>query len=182
MEVTGDYHCYFTTIIEENILKKLILVLVVLVICILAFFQIDKLVIYQANKYLDVEDIKILTPEEQIIKRLGKGKFVEGMGGYGREYSEIGLFLGFSSDSDSDAFQKVATIETENPNHAFLGVYIGDKVTKFKEVLERYRYSTEPISGIYIKREIHISFDQEDGVIKKIKIWFKDRDLKDRIY
>ncbi|MFA9556837.1 hypothetical protein ACERII_06020 [Evansella sp. AB-rgal1] len=154
----------------------------VLMIGIIFIFQLDRLAIVQANSNLNVENMKLLKEEKLVLSELGEGRYLEGMGGYGREYSSLGVLLGFSDDSDSNAFHKVSSIETENENHSLFGVSVGDEVSKLSDVLKRKAYSKDLYSNLYVKRELHISYDEESGVIKKLRIWYIDNKVMGRLY
>lgn len=159
-----------------------IISITVLVVGVIFVFQLNHLTIAQANKHLDMGSIKILTKEELIVTELGEGRYLEAMGGYGRAYSSLGVLLGFSDDSDSNAFHKVSSIETENKKHSLFGVSVGDEVSKLAKALERKGYNKDQSSNLYVKRELQITYDEGKGVIKKWRIWYIDKKVRDRSY
>ncbi|MBO8170893.1 MAG: hypothetical protein H0Z33_03270 [Bacillaceae bacterium] len=137
--------------------------------------------IQELNEHSYFGGIQMLTGETEVIDGFGEGEFVPGMGGYGRNYRDIRLFAGFSDDPDNRAYKKVSVIHTSNPAHHVFGIGIGDHVSKSEKILKNNHYYQQS-NGIWSKDELFIDFKTRNLTIEEIRVWFIDKNLRDRLY
>ncbi|WP_274361426.1 hypothetical protein [Paenibacillus thermotolerans] len=130
----------------------------------------------------DFGDVRIFMKEEEVIELAGGGDmYLEGMGGHGREYKRAGLLLGFADDRDNRAFGKVTSIETTNPKHHLFGIRVGDSLGAAEEALKAKGYRKQTYD-IWVKGELSVILENGGDRIAKIRVWFSDDKLKDRVY
>jgi hypothetical protein len=131
------------------------------------------------NKHMNIDQIKLGMTEEEAIRLWGVGEFQEGFGGHRREYKDRMTVLGFAGDQDNDLFNKVSSIDSNNPEYSLFDIRIGDSVLEGSEILKKHGFNID--RDIFVKDEFTVSI-RGGNEINQIQIWFNDKDLKDRQY
>ena len=132
------------------------------------------------NRNLSADGVELYMPEQRLVEWLGAGEYVEGMGGHGREYAALRLTVSFSGDPDNDFYGRVSQLEFSNPTYSVYGIRPGDPIGRSADLLEEkgYRLSTE---NIYRNGEYVIQLYGTER-IESVRMWFDDKDLRDRSY
>jgi hypothetical protein len=100
--------------------------LVLLVILLFLFLQLKQLETFERlNHNLIAGEVRLYLDEDELVRRLGEGSYVEGFGGHRREYSQLQIRTGIAGDSDNDFYKKVSQIEFSNPDYAVYGIKTG---------------------------------------------------------
>lgn len=136
----------------------------------------------KANRSMDIAGIRLLMPlDEVLLKMGGEGEYIYGMGGFGHEFKNEKIKVFFSNDPESRAYNRVSSIEIENPEHHVFDMKPGDSKDKAVSTLNKLNFE-EKESNYYEKGDLFIVLNFEKDTVKKIKIGFLDRLLKDRVY
>ncbi|MFF2090493.1 hypothetical protein [Paenibacillus sp. NPDC058174] len=136
--------------------------------------------VQSVNDELVAADIRLGMGEEQLIQLLGEGQYVEGVGGYRRDYDSIKLQAGIAGDSDHELFGRVSYLGFSNSSYSIYGIHPGVTMELSREILRKrgFKLLTE---DIYRSGEIAVSLHGEKEV-ESVQLWFDDKDLRDRQY
>lgn len=161
---------------------SLAVLLLVIVSIMLWLWQDKGIRLHDLNKHLDVDQIKLGMSESEVIHRWGEGEYRYGFGGHGRAYKEKSVRVVFPDDSDHDLYQMVSELEMSSSNHSLYAIKVGDAREVGIDIIvsegfKPVRYSQD----IYQNGEFFIMINGEQ-TIESIRVWFEDKDLKDRYY
>jgi hypothetical protein len=158
--------------------RKVVVYIIVIVLIIagvlLSFKAFTYFYIAQANKHLNMGEIKLLEKEENI-KAMLIVKFTPnpGFGLRGYISEKEGIEIRFSGFPDVIDKYVLTDIETTNPRHSFYDIHIGEDVDKAVEVLRKNGFRTSEKTGQYTykKDRLLVSIDVgSDNKIEKISI------------
>jgi hypothetical protein len=145
-------------------------------------FQNQGIRLKQINDHLDAGGIQLGMLESEVIRLWGPGEYLYGMGGHLRDYKDKNIRVGFSDDSDNDLYQKVSSLEISNSDFSIFSVKVGDDwKAGADKILSKGFKAVDNSNPIFVNGEYFISITGQEK-IESIKIWFADKDLRDRVY
>lgn len=142
----------------------------------------DGMRMQRINEHLEAGGIRLGMTEEEVVRFLGQGEFVEGFGGHGRIYQERHIRVSFPNDSDNDLYRRVAQVSFTDADYALFGIRVGDRredaISKISA--ERFRMSKDA-PDIFVNGEYNVMLNGSP-YLTEIMIGFADKDLRDRNY
>lgn len=124
--------------------KKInILLLGILIFLIAAFFFVYSPYIdaINANRHLEVDNVKFLMKQEAVEKAIGKGEILGGFGAIFYVYEELGLTLAYNNEGL--LHNRVAWVETKSDKHRIYGIMPGDSSGTIKETLVKQGFKQD---------------------------------------
>lgn len=158
----------------NNKKKIVFLSIIILLIIIPISFKIrTKYTIYQANKNLDMGEIKLLNTIEDmqdiLNQKFKRNPVVRGAAGYLNKEDEIEIiFEGFPKSPSRRV--EITDISTKNPKYSFYNIHVGDNINNAYEILEKNGFKRTDAAGIYTKDRIRVILYNKDLKIEQIRI------------
>lgn len=120
--------------------KKVITIFSIIVVVIFSIIVIYRynqhILVWQANKKINVSGIKLMMTENEVKRIIGEEEvYIPGFGGYKLEYPSKGIFLTFLNDRDTDFYRKVNQIEVIDSKYEVFGIKVGDEFDKAVNIL-----------------------------------------------
>ncbi len=168
--------------------KKVIAIFFIIVVLIFSVLMIyiynQHILVWQANKKINVSGIKLMMPESEVKGLIGEEEiYLPGFGGYKLQYPSKGIFLSFLNDRDTDFYRKVNEIEVIDPKYDVFGIKVGDEFNKAVNVLIKQGF-TQGKDGFsdYWRRNMYIVLNKNYNKLEKITIGIKDKVSSNREY
>lgn len=167
--------------------KKVIAIfsVIVIVIFIIMIYRYNQyILVWQANKKINVSGIKLMMTENKVKRMIGEEEaYIPGFGGYKLEYPSKGIFLTFLNDKDTDFYRKVNQIEVIDSKHEVFGVKVGDEFDKADYILYKQGFAQgkDGYSG-YWRTNMYIVLDKNHNKVQKITVGVRDRVSSSRTY
>ncbi|MGE5614561.1 MAG: hypothetical protein ACM3XR_09155 [Bacillota bacterium] len=168
--------------------KKVIAIFFVIVIVTLSIIMINRysqhILVWQANKKINVDGIKLMMAENEAKRIIGEEEaYIPGFGGYKLEYPSKGIFLTFLNDRDTDFYSKVNIIEVIDSEYEVFGVKVGDEFDKAVEILYNQGF-TQGKDGYpgYWRANLYIVLHKNQNKVQKITVGVRDRVASSRVY
>jgi hypothetical protein len=134
------------------------------------------------NLNLDASGIQLNLPEEEAIALLGEGEYVSGLGGHARDYKDLDIRIGIPGDRDNDMYGRVGEITCYSSNCSLYGIKPGDAVADAKSILREQKYTELGSEGLIFENGEYVIMLQGDEQVKAITVYFRDKDLRNRVY
>lgn len=168
--------------------KKIIVAFSAIAIVIIGIIMIYRysqhILVWQANKKINADGIKLMMTESEAKRILGEEEtYIPGFGGYRLEYPGKGIFLTFLDDMDTDFYCKVNQIKVTEPKYEIFGVKVGDEFDKAVNLLckQGFMQREDGYSG-YWKSNMYIVLARNYDKVEKITIGIGDRVASSRVY
>lgn len=168
--------------------KKVIAIFSIIVIVIFSIIMIYRysqyILVWQANKKINVSGIKLMMTENEAKRMIGEEEaYIPGFGGYKLEYPSKGIFLTFLNDEDTDFHRKVNQIEVIDSEYKVFGVKVGDEFDKAINILYKQGFAQrkDGYSG-YWRANMYIVMEKNHNKVQKITIGVRDRVSSSRNY
>lgn len=168
--------------------KKIITIFSIIVVVILSGIIIYRynqyILVWHANKKINVSGIKLMMTESEV-KRIigGEEAYIPGFGGYKLEYPSSGIFLTFLNDRDTDFYHKVNKIEVIDSKYEVFGIKVGDEFDKAVNILYKQGFAQgKDVFLNYWKTNMYIVLDKNHNLVQKITIGVRDRVSSSRVY
>jgi len=163
--------------------KTIISIIVVVILCITVYRYNQYILVWHANKKINVSGIKLMMPENEVKRIIGEeGEYIPGFGGYKLHYQSKGIFLSFLNDRDTDFYHKVNRIEVTDSKYEVFGIKIGDEFNKAADALYKqgFKQRKDGYSEFWIAN-MYVILDN-NSKIQKITVGVKDRVSSSRHY
>ncbi len=159
--------------------KKIKILLIGIVIFLIAAFlfvyspYIDAM---NANRHLEVGNIKFLMKQEAVEKAIGKGEVLGGFGARFFVYEELGLTIAYNNEGL--LHNRVAWIQIKSDKHRIYGIMPGDSHGTIKEILVKQGFQqSKEDSGLFSKGNIQMIVNEG-----ALQIQINDWTIKNHVY
>ena len=168
--------------------KKAVITLSLIMVVIFSIIMIFRcgqyILVYQANRKINVSGIKLMMTENEVKRILGdEEEYIPGSGGYKLEYPSKGIFLTFLNDKDTDFYCKVNQIEVIDSKYEVFSIRVGDEFDKAVNTIYKQGFIQvkDGFEG-YWRTNMYVVLDKNNNMVQKITVGVRDRVSSSRTY